>query len=70
MELQENPVQRITPGEGRTLRGYKIQFKSITGFYDCIDLDLKASNDPNPVRPVNVNTLEWLTINGVHYVVE
>lgn len=66
-EIQNNPIFDVVPGELRTLRGYKIQFKSRDGRYDCIDADLAA---PDNVRPVNINTLQELIFDGVKYVLE
>lgn len=65
--IQENPVQRYEKGEDRVLRGYKVQFKSRDGRYDCVDMDIKEQNN---IRPVNINTIKWLVFNGVRYVVE
>lgn len=62
--IQENPVMPIIPGEERILRGYKTQFTSRDGKYDCMDMDIKE------VRPVNINTLQWLVYKGTKYVVE
>jgi hypothetical protein len=64
--VQSNPVQRHEAGEERELRGYKIQFDSITGFYDVIDMDITDSFN---VRQVNVNTIKSLVFKGVKYTV-
>lgn len=66
-ELQKNPVSPIIPGELRKLRGYKIQFTSRDGGYQCIDMDLVA---PNNVRPVNINTIQYIVFDDVLYVLE
>lgn len=65
--IQENPILPYEAGEERVLRGFKIQFSSRDGRYDCIDMDLKA---PDNIRPVNINTLQWLVYKGVKYVLE
>lgn len=66
-EVQLNPVNRWEKGEDRVLRGYKIQFTSRDGRYNCVDVDIK---DAHNIRPVNINTIKWLVYNGVRYVVE
>ena len=65
--LQANPISGVVAGEERTLRGYKIQFTSRDGKYDCIDMDIK---DGAPVRPVNINTITSLIYNGIKFVLE
>lgn len=65
--IQENPISPNIKGEERILRGYKVQFESRDGRYNCIDVDI---NDENNIRPVNINTIKWLIYNGVKYVVE
>ena len=65
-ELINNPVLPYEEGEERVLRGYKIQFESRDGRYDCVDVDI---TDENNIRPVNINTIKWLIYNGVKYVV-
>lgn len=62
--IQENPIMSIVPGEERILRGYKTQFTSRDGRYDCMDMDI------NEIRPVNINTLQWLVYKGTKYIVE
>lgn len=64
--IQSNPISDFEEGEERTLRGYKIQFNSPTGFYDVIDMDI---TDANNVRKVNINEIKWLVLHGVKYVV-
>lgn len=66
--IQDNPIKDFTEGEDRTLRGYKIQFVSRDGRYDCIDMDLL--NEESHIRPVNINTIKELIYNGIKYVVE
>ena len=65
--IQDNPISPVIEGESRVLRGYKIQFSSRDGFYDCVDVDLEG---PNHCRKVNIRSIEWLIFNGVKYVVE
>lgn len=48
-------------------RGFKIQFESRDGRYNCVDMDIE---DNNNIRPVNINTTKWLIIGGTKYVVE
>lgn len=67
-DIQENPVLPFEEGEMRTLVGYKIQFTSRDGRYDCIDMQIEEK-DGN-VRPVNINTLEWIIFDGVKYIVK
>lgn len=55
--LQENPISPIVPGEDRVLVGYKLSNK-----YDCVDFNILE------VRPVNINTLKEVVVNGVKYV--
>lgn len=66
-KIQENPVLPFKVGEMRTLTGYKVQFTSRDGRYDCIDMELPAGNN---IRPVNINTLQWIIIGGVKYFVK
>lgn len=68
--IQDNPIFETVPGEMRTLNGYKIQFKSRDGHYDCIDLDLPKDDSNKRIRQVNINTLKELVVDGVKYVVE
>lgn len=70
VELQNNPILPILEGDERVLRGYKIQFNSRDGKYDCVDIDLKTDNDSDHIRPVNINTIQYLIFNNVKYVVE
>ncbi len=57
-------------GEDRVLRGYKIQFESRDGRYDCVDMDITKTDKESGIRPVNILTIKWLIYNGVKYVVE
>lgn len=66
-ELIKNPILPYEEGEDRVLRGFKIQFESRDGRYNCVDVDLPTDKS---VRPVNINTIQWLIIDGKKYVVE
>lgn len=66
-ELITHPILPYEEGEDRVLRGFKIQFKSRDGRYNCVDMDIE---DNNNIRPVNINTIKWLIIGGTKYVVE
>lgn len=68
--IQQNPVRDYTEGESRTLRGYKIQFQSRDGRYDCVDMDIERTGKENGIRPVNINTIESLIYKGIKYVVK
>lgn len=65
--LVVNPILPYEEGEDRVLRGFKIQFESRDGRYNCIDMDIE---DANNVRPVNINTIKWIILGGTKYVVE
>lgn len=69
-ELVNNPVLPYEEGEDRVLRGYKIQFESRDGRYDCIDMDITKTDKESGIRPVNILTIKWLIFNGVKYIVE
>ena len=69
-ELVNNPVLPYEEGEDRVLRGYKIQFESRDGRYDCIDMDITRTDKESGIRPVNILTIKWLVFNGVKYIVE
>lgn len=60
-----NPVLPYEEGEDRVLRGYKIQFESRDGRYDCVDMDIVRTDKESGIRPVNINTIKWLIFNGV-----
>lgn len=62
-ELIKNPILPYVEGEDRILRGYKIQFQSVDGRYQCMDMEIKSP------RPVNINTIKWLIYKGVKYTV-
>ena len=68
--LMSNPIPKIVEGEDRVLRGYKIQFESRDGKYQCIDMDITKTDKESGIRPVNILTIKWLIYNGVKYVVE
>lgn len=69
-ELVKNPILPYEEGEERILRGYKIQFSSRDGRYDCVDMDITRTDKESGIRPVNILTIKWLIYNGVKYVVE
>lgn len=69
-ELVNNPVLPYEEGEDRVLRGYKIQFESRDGRYNCVDMDIQQTDKEFGVRPVNINTIKYLIFDGVKYVVE
>ena len=66
--LMSNPIPKIVEGEDRVLRGYKIQFESRDGKYQCIDMDIEDSE--YNVRLVNINTIKWLIIDNTKYIVQ
>lgn len=68
--LMANPISKYEEGEDRVLRGYKIQFESRDGRYDCVDMDITKTDKESGIRPVNILTIKWLIYNGVKYVVE
>lgn len=68
--LLDNPVLPYVEGEERVLRGYKIQFVSRDGRYDCVDMDIEKTDKESGIRPVNINAISWLIYNGVKYVVK
>lgn len=69
-ELVNNPVLPYEEGEDRILRGYKIQFESRDGRYDCVDMDIVRNDKESGIRPVNILTIKWLIFNGVKYIVK
>ena len=69
-ELVENPILPYEEGEERVLRGYKIQFESRDGRYDCVDMDITKTDKESGIRPVNILSIKWLIYNGVKYIVE
>lgn len=64
MAIANNPVLLTEPGEDRILRGYKKQFSSRDGRYNCMDMDIMQP------RPVNINTLTLVVVGGVKYILE
>jgi hypothetical protein len=68
--IQMNPVKDYVEGEIRLLRGYKVQFTSRDGKYDCIDMDIEMKGTESGLRPVNINTIQFLVFDGIKYVVE
>lgn len=66
--VQENPIIPYEQGEMRVLTGYKTQFTSRDGRYNCVDMEI-AAGEMN-VRPVNINTITWLIMDGVKYTVK
>lgn len=68
--LMKNPISKVVEGEDRVLRGYKIQFESRDGRYDCVDMDITKTDKESGIRPVNINTIRYLIYDGVKYVVE
>lgn len=69
-DLLINPILGIEEGEERVLRGYKIQFESRDGRYDCVDMDIVRTDKESGIRPVNINTIKWLIFNGTKYIVD
>lgn len=69
-ELVENPILPYEEGEERVLRGYKIQFESRDGRYDCVDMDITKTDKESGIRPVNINAIRWLIYDGTKYIVE
>lgn len=69
-ELINNPVLPYEEGKDRVLRGYKVQFASRDGRYDCVDMDIVRTDKESGIRPVNINTIKYLIFDGVKYVVK
>ena len=69
-ELIKEPILPYEEGEDRVLRGYKIQFESRDGRYNCIDMDIARTEKEAGIRPVNINTIKWLISDGIKYIVE
>ena len=69
-ELVREPILPYEEGEERVLRGYKIQFESRDGRYNCIDMDIARAEKEAGIRPVNINTIKWLIFDGIKYIVE
>ena len=69
-ELVREPILPYEEGEERVLRGYKIQFESRDGRYNCIDMDIARTEKEAGIRPVNILTIKWLIFDGIKYIVE
>lgn len=69
-KIQQNPILPYIPGEERLLRGYKIQFDSRDGKYNCVDMDIAELKPGSNIRPVNINSLNWIVYKGVKYIVK
>lgn len=67
-KIQENPILPTEPVEERVLRGYKVQFSSITGYYDVIDMDI--DNPFENRRKVNVSEINWIVYGNVKFLVK
>lgn len=63
-ELMRNPIVSVIPGEERILRGWKLQDESLDGQYPVMDSDLMEK------RVVNLNTIQWLIVDGIKYIKE
>lgn len=68
--VQNNPILNYFPGETRVLNGWKIQFTSRDGKYDCVDADLRDAGEVNYIRQVNINSIVELIVDGIKYYVE
>ena len=68
--IQNNPVLPTVPGESRELRGYKVQFHSVNGFYDVVDMSIVNTGKNENLRKVNINEINWLVVDGAKYEVE
>lgn len=62
--IQNNPITPLAKGEDMVLRGYKLDFVTRDGKYQCVDMDTNAA------ILVNINTIKWLIFDGVKYIVE
>lgn len=69
-EIIQNPILAFEEGEDRILRGYKIQFESRDGKYNCVDMDIEKTDKEAGIRPVNILTIKWLIYNGTKYIVK
>ena len=68
--VQDNPINQIETPEERVLRGYKVQFSSVSGFYDVVDMDIEDDGKGSNLRKVNITEIKWLVIAGIKYIVE
>lgn len=64
LKLINNPILAHVPGEKRVMRAYKLQHSSTDGQYQVMDMD------KNEKRSVNINTVEWIVVNGTKYIKE
>ena len=65
-----NPINQVEAPVERVLRGYKIQFSSVSGFYDVIDMDIEDDGKGSNIRKVNITEIKWLVVGGIKYIVE
>ena len=65
-----NPINQVEAPVERVLRGYKVQFSSVSGFYDVVDMDIEDDVNFSNLRKVNITEIKWLVVGGVKYVVE
>lgn len=63
-DLIHNPIVSTVAGEERILRGWKLQHESLDGQYAVMDSDLMEK------RVVNLNTIQWIIVDGVKYIKE
>lgn len=63
-DLIHNPIVSTVAGEERILRGWKLQHESLDGQYAVMDSDLLEK------RVVNLNTIQWIIVDGVKYIKE
>ena len=63
----DDPIKTHEEGEMRTLVGYKEQFSSKDGYYQCYDMNLREAPF---TRPVNIRTIKELIYKGTRYVVK
>lgn len=62
-----NPVNMVEKPVERVLRGYKVQFSSVNGVYDVVDMDIEDDGKGSNLRKVNINEIIWLVIGGVKF---
>lgn len=63
-DLIHNPIVSTVAGEERILRGWKLQHESLDGQYAVMDSDLMEK------RVVNLNTIQWIIVDGIKYIKE
>lgn len=63
-DLVKDQISDFEPGEMRVLRGYKQQFNSADGRYNCMDMDIMQT------RPVNINTIQWICVDNIRYILK